>query len=239
MTIVTLSSLCPEALFPLKDAPLGMNESFQSPCKCSAGLPSKSARPACKLRGRRVSPGHQPGGAHGGWGWILWMLGPGSPQSDLPQTTITHPRWAIQWIPERVIQIRRGISGELNLGSHCFCWLTIIPPSWTFFLPTPSLEDETKYTQRSHYKAHLLENFSKYCTTPLSTVRKILGLFHSLKTFFISLMIHHFRYKWLGQKFIESKKKTVLNLYLYLHLLELFREPVLHSAIEKKNSKRK
>lgn len=120
---------------------------------------------------------------------------------------VTSPRpWSLihdvaSWIPRRAIQWRRGLFQWLSLGSHCFCWLTLLLLSWT----QSTVGRWNKYTQWSHYKVCLLESFSKYCTTPLSIVHKILFVSCFENFFFISLIthpsfyfifyfFHHFRY---------------------------------------------
>ena len=67
-----------------------------------AGLPDTPAS-----YGKIVLPGRQPGGACGGWGGYLWMLDPGSSQSDLPKTTITHP-WCRFMDPKKCDTIEEG-----------------------------------------------------------------------------------------------------------------------------------
>ena len=57
--------------------------------------------------GEIVPPGRQPGGACGGWRGYLWMPDPGSSQSDLPKTTITHP-WCRPMDPKKCDTVEEG-----------------------------------------------------------------------------------------------------------------------------------
>lgn len=160
------------------NVPLGMNEFLQPPSKYSVRLPSRFRDTPASYGGNSTTWTSARGAC---WGWRISVdTDPGSSQSDLPRPwSLIHD--VTSWIPRSVIQWRKDSWNGWALGSHCFCWLTLLLLSWTQSI----VGRWNKYTQWSHYKVCLLWKFSsKYCTTPLSVLYIKSCLFHIWKFYF-------------------------------------------------------